>query len=52
MEIWVLYVLFATEVLLLFYFGGVQLLHNIVLISAIQQSESAIHIHTSPLFLF
>ena len=31
-------------------FTGVQLLFNVVLISAVQQSESAIHIHISPLF--
>ena len=27
---------------------GVELLYNVVLISAIQRSESAIHIHTFP----
>ena len=31
-------------------FIGVQLLYNILLVSAIQQSESAIRIHISPLF--
>ena len=29
---------------------GVQLLYNVVLVSTVQQSESAIHIHISPLF--
>ena len=29
---------------------GVQLLYNVVLVSAVQQSESAIHIHISPSF--
>ena len=32
----------------LFYFIGVQLLCNVVLFSAVQQSKSAIHIHISP----
>ena len=31
------------------FFIGVQLLYNIVLVSTVQQSESAIHIHISPL---
>ena len=31
-------------------FFGVQLLYNVVLISAVQQSESVIRIHISPLF--
>ena len=31
-------------------FIGVQLLYNVVLVSAVQQSESAICIHTSPFF--
>ena len=31
-------------------FIGVQLLYNVVLVSAVQQSESAICIHISPLF--
>ena len=31
-------------------FTGVQLLFNVVLISAVQQSEPAMHIHVSPLF--
>ena len=29
---------------------GVQLLYNIVLVTAVQQSDSATHIHASPLF--
>ena len=29
---------------------AVYLLYNIALVSAVQQSESIIHIHTSPLF--
>ena len=32
-------------------FIGVELLYNVVVVSAVQQSESAICIHTSPLFL-
>ena len=31
-------------------FIGVQLIHNVVLVSGIQQSESFIHIHISTLF--
>ena len=31
-------------------FIGVQLLYNVVLVSTVQQSETAIHIHISPLF--
>ena len=34
---------------LFIYFIGVQLLYNVVLVSAIQQSESATRIHISPL---
>ena len=36
---------------LLLVFIGVELLYNVVVVSAVQQSESAICIHTSPLFL-
>ena len=36
---------------LLLVFIGVELLYNVVVVSAVQQSESAIFIHTSPLFL-
>ena len=32
-------------------FTGVQLIHSVVLVSGIQQSESIIHIHLSALFL-
>ena len=32
-------------------FTGVELLCNVVLVSAVQQSESAIHTHISPLLL-
>ena len=32
------------------FFIGVQLLYNVVLVSAVQQSESAMLIHTSTLF--
>ena len=41
------------DTLILFFqllFSGVQLLYNVVLLSAVQQSESVIRIHTSPLF--
>ena len=31
-------------------FTGVWLIYNVVLVSAVQQSESVIHIHTSTLF--
>ena len=33
-------------------FIGVELLYNVVLVSTLQQSESAIHIHISPFFVF
>ena len=32
-------------------FTEVYLLYNVVLVSAVRQSESAIHVHVSPLFL-
>ena len=37
--------------LLLLFFIGVQLLYNVVLVSAVHQSESAICLHIFPLFL-
>ena len=33
-----------------FIFIGLELLYNAVLVSTVQQSESAVHIHISPLF--
>ena len=38
------------SLLFLLIFIGVQLLYNVVLVSAVQPSESVIHIHISPLF--
>ena len=35
---------------LFIYFMGIQFLCNVVLVSIVQQSESAIYLHTSPLF--
>ena len=39
-----------TSIFLYLIFIGIQLLYNVVLVSAVQQSESVIHIHISTLF--
>ena len=38
--------------LFLFFLIGAYLLYNVVLVSAVQQSESVVHIHISTLFKF
>ena len=43
---------FLSLLLLLLIFIGVQLIYNVMLVSTVQQSESAIHTHISPLFFF
>ena len=47
------FVLFTWTALQIYFslnFIGVELLYHVVLVSAVEQSESPIHIHTSPLF--
>ena len=44
---WLVFIIFFKLI-----FIGVELLYNIVLVSTVQQSESAIRIHISPLFGF
>ena len=41
---------FSLAKFFLLIFIGVELLYNVVLVSTVQKSESAIHIHISPLF--
>ena len=51
---WCITVQFKTVWILAFFFlnfSEVYLLYNVVLVSAVRQSESAIHVHVSPLFL-
>ena len=43
-------IMFAVGFFFFLIFFGVELLYNIVLVSTVQQSESAIYIHISPLF--
>ena len=49
-----LYILDIVDVYLFILFKlifiGIELLYNVVFVSAVQQSESTIHIHISPLF--